>query len=211
MTPYGAAITIAIEAQGHGERLVRAPQVVAPAQQERRRAHVLRRLHEGHERAHENRNGEPVGPEDRVRDRSEERQRERSENSAGELDLKRADEEPAELPPLLADDVAESELRQRLLHRQVEEHLEETDGRERRDVDAELLQAEDARCDDRAQDPEDDRGVDPRSRRGPTPEDAGGHLLDARSGTHGGPEDGHDTAPDRHPPSSSRLTSLHDE
>jgi ribonuclease Z len=34
---------------------------------------------------------------------------------------------------------------------------------------------------------------------------------DARSGIHGGPEDGHDTAPDRHPPSSSRLTSLHDE
>jgi exodeoxyribonuclease VII small subunit len=35
--------------------------------------------------------------------------------------------------------------------------------------------------------------------------------LDARSEIHGGPDDGHDTAPDRHPPSPSRLTSLHDE
>ncbi|MEP7224619.1 MAG: hypothetical protein ABI783_06650 [Actinomycetota bacterium] len=31
---------------------------------------------------------------------------------------------------------------------------------------------------------------------------------DARSEIHGGPEDGHDTARDPHPPSSSRLTSL---
>jgi exodeoxyribonuclease VII small subunit len=35
--------------------------------------------------------------------------------------------------------------------------------------------------------------------------------LDARSGIHGGPDDGHDTAPDRHPPSPSRPTSLNDE
>jgi phosphoribosylformylglycinamidine synthase PurS subunit len=36
-------------------------------------------------------------------------------------------------------------------------------------------------------------------------------LVDAGPGSHGGPDDGHDTAPDRHPPSPSRLTSLHDE
>jgi len=36
-------------------------------------------------------------------------------------------------------------------------------------------------------------------------------ARDARAGTDGGPDDAHDTAPDRHPPSPSRLSSLHDE
>ena len=102
-------------------------------------------------------------------------ERERGENAAGGLELERAHEEPAELSPLLVDDVAEAELRQRLLDGEIEQHLEEADGRERRDVEAEVLEPEDAGRDDGAEDPEDDRAVDPRGGRRAAPENAGGH------------------------------------
>ena len=99
----------------------------------------------------------------------------RGEHAARRLQLQRPHEEPAELPPLLADDVAEAELRQRLLDGEIEQHLEEPDHDDRGRVEAEVLETEHARGHDGAQNSEDDGPVHPRGRRRTAPEDAGGH------------------------------------
>ena len=163
------------EAQCHGERLVGAPQVVATTEQERRRADVLGRLHQREERAHEDGHCEILGAEERVGDRGEEHERERSEHPAGELDLQRPDEEPAQLPPLLVDDVAKPELRQRLLDGEVEQRLEEPHRDERGREHAVIGETQDPGCDDRPGERTCDGGVDPRSRCRPAPEEPRGH------------------------------------
>ena len=96
-------------------------------------------------------------------------------SASDHLEQEHLPEEAAQPAPVLRRDVAEPVLRERLLDRQVEQRLEEAHRRESGREDAELLEPERARSNDRAQDPERDRRVDPCGRRGPAAEDAGGH------------------------------------
>ena len=104
------------------------------------------------------------------------RRSDRGEPAADELELERAPEEPVELPPVLGCDVAEAELREALLHGQVEERLREADDREHRREAAEVLEPEDPCCGDRAEDAEGDREVEPGSGRETAPENARCHA-----------------------------------
>ena len=136
---------------------------------------VLGRLHERQQRRREERSLHALRAEDLVRERSQHDEDDRRECTAGELQQERLPEEPPQPAPVAGGDVAEAVLRQRLLDGEVEEDLEEADGGECRREDAELLETEDARRDDRAEDPERDGDVDPCDRRGPAPEEAGAH------------------------------------
>ena len=86
-----------------------------------------------------------------------------------------APEEPAELPPVLSGDVAEAELREALLDGQVEQRLREADDGHHRGEPAEVLETEDPRRHDRAEDAEGDREVEPGRGRDAAPENALGH------------------------------------
>ena len=83
----------------------------------------------GSSRREQERHGEALGAEDPLRQGRERQQREPGEDAAGELELERAAEEPAQPAPLLCRRVAEAVLRQRVLDRQVEQRLEESRGR----------------------------------------------------------------------------------
>ena len=88
--------------------------------------------------------------EDPLRQRREGEQGHRGERSAGELQLERTPEEPAEPAPVLGDHVAEAVLRQRVLDRQVQQRLEESRRGEHRREEPELDEAEPASRDDGA-------------------------------------------------------------
>ena len=100
-------------------------------------------------------------PKIRLRQRREREQRERGEGTAGELELEGAPKEPAQASPVLGDHVAEAVFRQRVLHRQVEEGLEETRSGEHRREEPELDEAEPAGGDDVANDAERPRQIEP--------------------------------------------------
>ena len=97
------------------------------------------------------------------------------ERAADELQLERAPEEAMEPSPVLRRDVAEAELREALLDGQVEERLGEADDRHHRREAAEVLETEDPRGRDRAEDAEGDREIEPGCGRDAAPEDARGH------------------------------------
>ena len=107
-------------------------------QEERGRADVLGACTSGRSAPTRSGTVSPSEPKIAVRERREQRERERGQHAAGHLQLERPHEQAAQLPPLLADDVAEPELRQRLLDGQVEQHLEEADRDERGHEDAEV-------------------------------------------------------------------------
>ena len=157
--------------------LVDAPQVVAAVEEERRRRNVLRGLDEREQRRHEEGLLDALRAEELVGERRERDEDHRRERSAGDLEAEHLAEEPPEPAPVLRGDVAKPVLRERLLDREVEKRLEEADRREGGREDAEVVEPEDARGDDRPGDAEDDGGVDPRSRRRPASEDAGGHRA----------------------------------
>ena len=117
----------------------------------------------------------PSAPKIRSASRREGEQRERGEHSAGELQLERAPEEPAQASPVLGDHVAEAVLRQRVLHRQVEQGLEETRRRQHSREEPELDEAEPAGRDDVADDAERPRAVEPDCGRRAAPEKPGAH------------------------------------
>ena len=96
--------------------------------------------------------------------------------------MRRAWRKSAATVPVLAGDVPEAELRERLLHGEIEQRLEEADERERRGIDAEVVEPEHAGRDDRPDDAARDGGVNPCSRRRPPPVDAGGHPRECREG-----------------------------
>ena len=104
----------------------------------------------------------------------------RRERASDDLEQQRLAEEAAQTAPVLARDVAEAVLRERLLHREVEQDLEEADDHERGRENAEVFASEDPRCDDRPDDAAGDSGVDPRSRRRPASEHPGGHARESR-------------------------------
>ena len=159
----------------HRRREQPAAQVVAPAQEERARADVLRRRDQGQRGGRGHRPGEILPAEQRVGDRREREQDDGRERAADELDLERPPEEPVEPSPVLRRDVAEAELREALLDRQVEQRLgEPDDGHHGREA-AEILEAENPRRGDRSEDAERDREVEPGRGREPAPEDARGH------------------------------------
>ena len=108
--------------------LVHAPQVVAAVQEKRRRADVLGRLDEREQRRREERLLDAVGVEELVGERRERDDEQRRERSAGDLEQQRLAEEAPQTPPVLARDVAEAVLRERLLDREVEQRS----GRSRR-------------------------------------------------------------------------------
>ena len=93
-------------------------------------------------------------------------------SAADDLEQQRLPKEAAQTAPVLARDVAEAVLRERLLHREVEQRLEEAHDDERGHEHAELVEPEDRAP--RRSIPSDaarDSGVDPRSRRRPAPEE----------------------------------------
>ena len=96
-------------------------------QEQCRRADVLGRLDEGQERRRDERRADSLLVEDRVRERCEREQDEGRQSAADELDEERLPEEAPKTAPVPGGDVAEAVLRQRLLHREVEERLEEPD------------------------------------------------------------------------------------
>ncbi len=178
VTPCGAPMAIAMSRRPAEPGLIRASQVVAAVQQERRRADVLGRLDEREQRRREERRSDAVLAEELVGERREGDERARVA-SAPPTTLSRSicRKSRRSRPQSSARDVAEPVLRERLLDGEVEQRLEEADRDERRREDAELVQPEDAGGDDRADDSARDRGVDPRGRRRPAPEDAGGHRA----------------------------------
>jgi hypothetical protein len=86
---------------------------------------------------------------ERLRGGSEREQQRRREQAAAELERDRALEQPAQAPPVPALRVAEAELHERLLHREVEQALNERRRRENQGVAAERLRREDVQRDDR--------------------------------------------------------------
>ena len=102
----------------------------------------------------------PLVPKIAVGDRRERQHRHRREHAADQLQLECAAEEPAQAAPLPCARVTEAVLRQRLLHGQVEQRLEEPCGRQHGRVEAELVQGERSRRDDRRQDAERQAGVE---------------------------------------------------
>ena len=152
-------------------------------QEQCRRADVLGRLDERKQRGREKRLVDAVGIEDLVGERREGDDEQRRERASHDLQQQRLAEEAAQTPPVLARDVAEAVLRERLLHREVEQDLEEAHDDERRRENAEVFASEDPRGDDRPDDAAGDSGVDPRSRRRPASEHPGGHPRESRSGS----------------------------
>ena len=163
------------EPQAGGARLVHPAQVVAAVQQQRRRADVLGRLHEREQRGRDDRAADALLAEEVVREGREGDQDHGRERASEELEYEHLPEEPPQPAPILARDVAEPVLRQRLLDGQVEQHLEEADGRHRGREHAERREPEDARRNDRPEDAEADGRVDPDSRERPSPKGPGGH------------------------------------
>ena len=140
-----------------------------------RRTDVLGRLDEREERCGEKRLLKTIGAEDLVGKGSEGDDEKRRKDASDDLDQQRLTEEATQAAPVLARDVPEAVLRERLLDSEVEKHLEEPDDDECRHEYAEVVEPEDARRDDRPRDAARDGGVDPRSRRRPAPENPGGH------------------------------------
>ena len=137
------------EAKRGRSRLVHAPQVVAAVEEQRRRPDVLGRLDQREERRREERLLQSVGIEDLVGEGREGDDEKRREHASHDLEQQRLPEEATQTPPVLARDVPEAVLRERLLHGEVEERLEEAHDDERRHEHAEVVEPEDARRDDR--------------------------------------------------------------
>ena len=146
-------------------------------EEQRRRADVLGRLDQREERCREERLLQSVGIEDLVGEGREGDDEQRREHAADDLEQQRLPEEATQAPPVLAGDVPEAVLRERLLHREVEERLEEAHDDECGHEHAEVVEPEHARRDDRPGDAARDSGVDPRSRRRPAPENPRGHAA----------------------------------
>ena len=150
-------------------------------QQQSRRADVLGRLNQREQRSREKSLVDAIGIEDLVGERREGDDEQRRERPSHDLQQQRLAEEAAQTAPVLARDVAEAVLRERLLHREVEQDLEEAHDDERRREHAEVVASEDPCCDDRPDDAAGDSGVDPRSRRRPASQHPG-HPRESRSG-----------------------------
>ena len=116
----------------HRDREEPAADVVAPAQDDRARGDVLRRLRERDRRDDQHRHHHPARAPDLLGERRERAGREHREHPADELVAERDLEQAAKPPPALRLGVAEAELHERLLDRQVEELLEEGRRRDRR-------------------------------------------------------------------------------
>ena len=161
------------DAHRHGEEP--AAEVVAAAEEQRARADVLGRREERQRGGRRHRRREPVRVEERVGEGRQHEQDERRERPAEKLQLERPPEQPVQPPPVAGRDVAEAELGEALLDREVEERLRQADdGHDRREA-AEVLEAEDPRGRDRAEDAEGDREIEPGCGRDTAPEDARGH------------------------------------
>jgi hypothetical protein len=149
------------EAQGHRDEEEERADVVAAAQDERDAADVLRALREREERGDQQRRRQPALVQERVGGGCEREQQARREQAARELERDRALEQAPQPAPVLPRRVAEAELDERLLDRQVEQALEEGRGGQHEGVTAEGLRRENVERDDGSEEAERCRGVRP--------------------------------------------------
>jgi hypothetical protein len=172
-----AADRDARQPQPHREREEGAADVVAPAEDDRPGCDRLRRLHERDRRGDEHRHEHAARAPDVLREGREHDEGHAGEQAADQLEAEREPEEPPQPAPPLGLRVAEPVLDQRLLDREVEEHLEE---RRRREHGRELrvvVDPELARRDNGREEPEPRRRVDPERRRRASPEGTGAHRC----------------------------------
>jgi hypothetical protein len=149
--------------------------VISPVEHECGRRQALGRLGEREQRGDEQGPGEPVRAEQGVGERRHRGEGEPGQHGPERLHAERAREQPPQSPPVLVRRVPEAVLRHGLFHRQVEERLEEPRPGHHDREQAELAQPQDARRDDRAEEPEERRRVDAEGGRGTPPQEPRGH------------------------------------